>query len=372
MSSLSDQSYVPLALPGKQKPQGAERQRLEGLDLARFLAFAGMVVVNFGLVFAADGASHGWAGSFIALFEGRAAATFVVLAGIGFSLMTRNGEKLESYHVLMKRAAFLMAAGLLNMLVFPADILHFYAVYFLLGLIVIRLPSSALAVMMGLIVLLAAAALFRIDYETGWNWGDYSYADFWSVEGFLRNLMYNGFHPVLPWFAFMIFGFLLARLPLHERRVQLGLALGGFVTALGAAVASRLLTANDFVQAAGLVDVFHLKPMPPGPLYVLSGLGTASAVIGLSLCLEGLVRSRLRSLLSPLIATGRMTLTLYAAHILIGMLVLVFLGYENSGEAEVSLMATFIFVILSVIFADRWMKRFKAGPMELLMRRLTG
>ena len=184
--------------------------------------------------------------------------------------------------------------------------------------------------------------------------------------------MYNGFHPVLPWFAFMIFGFLLARLPLHERRVQLGLALGGFVTALGAAVASRLLTANDFVQAAGLVDVFHLKPMPPGPLYVLSGLGTASAVIGLSLCLEGLVRSRLRSLLSPLIATGRMTLTLYAAHILIGMLVLVFLGYENSGEAEVSLMATFIFVILSVIFADRWMKRFKAGPMELLMRRLTG
>ncbi|MBB4063610.1 DUF418 domain-containing protein [Gellertiella hungarica] len=372
MSVSVPQAYAPASHSGKQNPQAVTRGRLEGLDLARFIAFAGMVIVNFGLVLAADGGAHGAAGSFISLFEGRAAATFVVLAGIGFSLMTHDGEKSDAFGPLLKRAGFLMAAGLLNMLVFPADILHLYAVYFLLGLAFIRLPSSALTVALCLCVVFATAALFVVDYEAGWNWSDYSYADFWSAQGFLRNLMFNGFHPVLPWFGFMLFGFLLARLPLANRRMQVRMILLGLVTAGAAAFASNLLASAPFIKAAGLVDVVHIKPMPPGPLYVLSGLGTASVVIGLCLLVADLAGSRFRFLLAPFLATGRMTLSLYVGHILIGMLVLVLLGYENSGEAGVSLVATAVFVTLSVAFATSWMARFPAGPLEMLMRRLTG
>ncbi len=372
MSSMSTQAYGPLAVTRKQKPQPLAGSRLEGLDLARFLAFAGMVIVNFGLVFAADGSSHGWAGAVISLFEGRSAATFVVLAGIGFSLMTRDGKKIEAFPVLLKRAGFLMVIGLLNMLIFPADILHFYAVYFLLGLVFIRLNSGALLLAMGFIILFATAALFRIDYETGWNWTDYSYRDFWSVEGFLRNLMYNGFHPVLPWFAFLLFGFLLARLPLHETRTQCRMIAGGAALAAVSAIVSHALTGNATIQSIGLADVFHIKPMPPGPLYMLSGLGTASVLIGSALWFDAHCKGTVRHLLSPFLAAGRMTLSLYAGHILIGMLVLVMLGFENSGQAEIALVASAVFIVLSVIFAGFWMRSFKAGPIELLMRRLTG
>lgn len=372
MSVSLHQAYASASHSGKQNRQASARDRLEGLDLARFLAFCGMVIVNFGLVLAADGEAHGAAGSFISLFEGRAAATFVVLAGIGFSLMTKNGEKVDAFVPLLKRAGFLMAAGLLNMLVFPADILHFYAIYFLLGLAFIRVPSSALVVALLLCVLFGTAALFVLDYEAGWNWSDYSYADFWSVEGFLRNLMFNGFHPVFPWFGFMMFGFLLARLPLGRRSIQVRMVVLGILAAGIAAFASDILASDPFIKAAGLVDVVHIKPMPSGPLYVVTGLGTASALIGICLLAADVLGSRCRFLLTPFLATGRMTLSLYVAHILIGMLVLVLLGYENSGEAGISLVATAVFVTLSIAFATGWMARFPAGPLELVMRRVTG
>ena len=60
-------------------------QRLDGLDITRYLAFVGMVIVNFKIAMGADG-DLGFAVSFSSLFEGLAAATFVVLAGVGLAL----------------------------------------------------------------------------------------------------------------------------------------------------------------------------------------------------------------------------------------------------------------------------------------------
>ena len=62
--------------------------RVNGLDLARFLAFAGMVIVNFKVVTGAgdSGAADGALGILVGALEGRAAATFVALAGVGLGL----------------------------------------------------------------------------------------------------------------------------------------------------------------------------------------------------------------------------------------------------------------------------------------------
>ena len=64
-------------------------QRLYGLDLARYLAFVGMVIVNFKIARGADGTT-GLAATFSSLFECSAAATFVVLAGIGLGLAAQR------------------------------------------------------------------------------------------------------------------------------------------------------------------------------------------------------------------------------------------------------------------------------------------
>ncbi len=63
-------------------------KRIVGLDIARALAVLGMVIVNYKVVMVSN-ATQGWLATTTGLLEGRAAATFVVLAGIGLSLMTR-------------------------------------------------------------------------------------------------------------------------------------------------------------------------------------------------------------------------------------------------------------------------------------------
>ena len=71
----------------------ASARRLDGLDLARFLAFVGMVIVNFKIAMGADKTNGGVLGQFTEALEGRAAATFVVLSGIGLGLAAVRSEQ---------------------------------------------------------------------------------------------------------------------------------------------------------------------------------------------------------------------------------------------------------------------------------------
>ena len=63
--------------------------RVPGLDLARAGAILGMVLVNFHLVVAGGAGDPEWLQSAVASLQGRAAATFVVLAGVGASQIGR-------------------------------------------------------------------------------------------------------------------------------------------------------------------------------------------------------------------------------------------------------------------------------------------
>ena len=63
----------------------APSSRILGFDIARALAIFGMVIVNFKIAMEAQTGTHFWLG-FAQLFEGRASALFVILAGVGISL----------------------------------------------------------------------------------------------------------------------------------------------------------------------------------------------------------------------------------------------------------------------------------------------
>ena len=64
------------------------KKRIIGDDVARALAVIGMIIVNFKIAFGDRGSN--WVSSFAAMYEGKAAATFVVLAGIGLAFMTSS------------------------------------------------------------------------------------------------------------------------------------------------------------------------------------------------------------------------------------------------------------------------------------------
>ena len=101
------------------------RQRLEGLDLARYIALIGMVIVNFDVVMV--GIETTGSPRLTELLQGRAAATFVVVAGLGFGLGAQRVDFSETVGMTIRRAAFLLLLGVVNMSIFPADIIHYYA-----------------------------------------------------------------------------------------------------------------------------------------------------------------------------------------------------------------------------------------------------
>ena len=355
-------------------------RRVIGFDLARALAVFGMVIVNFKVVMGAAAGGPLWLAALAGLLDGRAAATFVVLAGVGISLLSRRarlaGDKdrlRQARATVLKRAAFLFVVGLLYTPIWPADILHFYGVYlavaaFLLAAPARRLWSLATALVGGFVVLIVV-----FDYERGWDWATLSYDGFWTVDGMLRHLLFNGFHPVVPWLAFLLVGMALGRLPVTDPGVRRRVFAWGAATAILAEAASflsiRLLDAGAEPALRDLGALLGTKPMPPVPLYMLAGAGTACAVI--AALVEVGERFPEAAWLRPLVATGELALTLYVAHVVVGMGALEAAGRLENQTLPFSLVCSAVFGVLAVAFAHLWRQRFPRGPLEALMRRLT-
>jgi uncharacterized protein len=336
----------------------ARHPRLDGLDIARFLGFVGMVLVNFRIA-AEVSASSDLAGLITTALEGRAAALFVVLAGIGLALGRPN------WRITARRALFLFVVGLANLTIFEADILHFYALYFLVALPFLTATRPTLILLALAAVVLGTIGLILFDYEAGWDWKALTYDGLWTLPGFLRHSLYNGWHPVLPWVGFLFWGMALGRLDLGARAMQLGLLAGGAVAAIAFGALSGL-----FAGSPELRELLGTAPLPPGPLYMLAAGASATAIIGaVLLATPAITRLHVAPLLA---APGRQTLTLYVAHILLGMGTL-----EAMGRLDGSLSSSQIFAIslgfcaIAALYGWAWSRIFRRGPLEALMRLVT-
>ncbi|WP_420586463.1 DUF418 domain-containing protein [Ruegeria sp.] len=332
-------------------------KRLEALDAARFLAFCGMVLVNFRIA-AQVAPGQGWATVLVDALEGRAAALFVILAGIGIGLSTIKAG------ILLRRAAFLFVVGLINMTVFDADILHFYALYFVVGAAFLKASGRTLWLGALGIVALSVLANLTFDYERGWDWTSLTYIDLWTLPGFVRNALFNGWHPVLPWAAFLLIGMAIGRSDLHTVCIQHRLIMWGFGAAVLALFPQMLVSDPDLAAYLGTESI------PPGPFYILAGTGSSCVVIGLLLKLWPFIE-RLR--VGPaLAAPGRQSLTLYMAHILIGLGILDEMDLLNGTLSPTVIVGYALgFCALSSAYALLWSRWFKRGPLEALMRRVT-
>ena len=348
---------------------GPEDARLDGLDVARFAAFVGMVIVNFTIAMGAEGGG-GLIGLVSTGLEGRAAAAFVVLAGTGLGLTALRGTMDQAVSVTVKRAAFLLVLGLLNMLIFDADILHYYAFYFLFGVFLLPLGTRALVFVIAALNVAFVIMILAFDYDAGWNWTDYTYEGFWTAEGFVRNLFFNGWHPIVPWLGFLLFGMILSRLPLGQRPTQIrmiGFGILAVVIAEGLGAGLRPLFASVDPELTVLATT---EPVPPMPLYTLAGLGAASVVIGVCLRFSNAFeRSGVLTIVTP---AGRQALSLYVAHIVVGMGTLEALGMLGGQTPEAAMLAAVVFCIVAALWAFVWARFFKRGPVEALLRRVAG
>jgi len=356
--------------------------RIVGYDVARALAVFGMVFVNFKLVMTGYEAHSGWLSWCLSLLEGRAAATFVILAGVGLSLISRRAY-IESdtaalrhtRFVLLKRALFLFVVGLLYTPIWPADILHFYGLYIAVCAFMLTVPNHRLLWMAVGFTLSFVVLMMLFDYETGWNWSTLEYQSFWTLPGMIRHMFFNGFHPVIPWTSFMLFGMWLGRQDIRNKLFRKRLFLISLaVVAITEFTSYQLITflsANADQQVYEIiVALFGTAPMPPMPFYILSAGGTAVIIILLSISLtEYMTQTRW---IKALISTGQLALTNYFAHVIIGMGTLETFGLLESSSVLSSVIASVLFCTLAVLFSYHWQKQFKRGPLEWVMRKCTG
>jgi uncharacterized membrane protein YeiB len=359
----------------------ATAERVVGFDVARALAILGMVVVHFSLVLGSPGSGPAWLNAVLGFLDGRAAATFVVLAGVGVTLMSQRAVRGQDPHalarvrrVLRRRGVFLLGLGFLNLAIWPGDILRVYGVSLLLASRLVtasdrRLALGALGYALGFV------ALFLVlDFEKNWDWSTLTYHRLWTPTGLVRNLFYDGFRSVLPWTGVLLLGMWLGRRDLRDRTVNDRILLAAAATALGAEVVSWLCVSYfrahpHGMDAESVQALFGTESMPALPLFLLASGGTAVVVMAGSVRLaEGWPGRFWR----PLAATGQMALTWYVAHIVLGLGTVVGLGLTASQPLPVAAGCGVGFFALAVLTSWVWKRAFRHGPLEWAMRKVAG
>lgn len=356
------------------------RTRIIGFDLARAYAIFGMFIVNFNTVFGSH-TNHAGLSGFLNLFNGNSSTLFVMLAGMGVSLMTnRNDYTLEERKsiksVITKRSWFLFVLGVAFYLWWPADILHFYGGYMHFAVLLIFFPKkyflyAALAAIIVFHVLLAI-----IPYDRGWNFETLMYNDFWTLKGFLRNTFYNGWNSIFPWVAYFFVGMYLGRLDWKNHKTPTKVFLVGISVYLFTFLIQSFAT--SIIKDKDLLFYLTADYIPP---FVPFMLGTASfGLILISIFIVIGNKIGESKIAKILVATGQMTLTHYIAHLVLGLLFLSIitgktLSFDLLKEIPTNPMIILTFAIvyflLSCTFSYLWIKKRQHGPFEMLMRKIS-
>ncbi|WP_278551070.1 DUF418 domain-containing protein [Elizabethkingia bruuniana] len=356
------------------------KKRIIGFDLARAYAIFGMFIVNFNIVFGKDDDS--FMGRFLTLFSGHSSTVFVMLAGMGVALMTNRTQEYTTEDkkrlraTILKRAAFLFVFGVLFYLWWPADILHLYGGYMSIGALLVFIDKKYYLIAAAIAVAVFHFLLLFIPYETGWDFGSLQYLDFWTVKGFLRNTFYNGWNPIFPWFAYFAVGLYLGRQDWTQKRTQRKMFVTGLILFIFVEIIRFISTYLNL--SPEVIEFIHADYIPPFLPFVINTISFGMMLIAAFMYVSQYISDKQWAI--DLAKTGQMTFTHYVSHLTIGLLILALLrGDYYSGElgGQLPLKPLYIllfsigYFIISIYFSIFWNKKFKQGPLEMLMRKIS-
>lgn len=390
---------------------GPVSDRIDLLDSLRGFALLGILLVNirawagwFNLGPAernalAGGPDGTWWYEFLvaAVLEGKFYTIFSFLFGIGFTLQLSRLQSrgLRGVAIYRRRLLILLGFGLLHMsLMWDGDILALYALLGMLlpfawgwsdrrllgaALVLILLPIPGVLLVHGLGIKpdlglpdlgnqLFVALGGDVAQERVWllreDWRSYLA---WHLSG--PPFRIGGFFET--WripkvLAIMLIGMWAGRRliagrladdrKLLVRAVAIGLAIG--IPANIAYGLSGGLEQDDYSRVLAATIYYAIGVVPLGLAY-----GAAFVMLA----------QRLPAIMSAFAAPGRMALTNYLSHTLLGIIIFYGVGfglYRSVSPWTVGVIALAIFAA-QMLWSRLWLRRFQQGPMEALWRRLT-
>jgi len=362
---------------------GAGTRRLPGPDVVRAVALIGVCAMNYhGYLLIEQGAGpgstgNGWAADLFDPWTGplstRFAATFVLVAGVGVTLLTRSvdraaasgtrGNVTDMRWRLARRGILLYIGGLVLDRIWPGTIIPFYGAMFLIAAGIFTWRSRWILTL-GLGAALAGSAIRIWRFErardgesTRWltDPGDGSFRDY------VFGVLVNGTHPLLPWMAFLCAGIVLGRV-LHTDWWRPAAAGSGLILFTAATMASSSAT------SAFQSTLLSTHPFDRGTVYVASALGTAL----LAYSTIDWVAERFPRGTDPLRRAGQMSLTIYLAHIVVFNVAVDWLGWIEPAGLDVALAFAIAFWVVALAGAVAWQRRYGRGPAERVYRAFGG
>jgi uncharacterized membrane protein YeiB len=355
-----------------------------GLDVARAVAILGMLFAHFATS-GLDGAT-GWTTHVARFNDGRAMPLFVMLSGAGFVLLLRRSPRPN--REVMGRAAVLLLVGLTFEYTTPiAVILQFYALFFVVALVVRTLPNRWLLVGAVAVVIIGAVTTLHLNDhlpvafdrvgDTASGWGAIPLLR--QPHVLLSELFFTGIYAFFPNFAFVLIGMWIGRQDLSSRRLRTGLMVVGLAMAVvgygsgWSTESHRVTVARSAVQTDPLPDEPSLWWEPLNahghsqmPAWMVGSSGLAMAVIGGSL----VVGDRARRVVLPLARVGQLALSLYVFQVALYRWPMKHWPWGFSQAQETGL--TFASFLVCIGACWLWRSRFAHGPLELLLRLAGG
>ena len=389
------------------------------MDVLRGFAVLGIFIANLGSGFTWYSQSNHFTGPMLLpeldykvqylhqmLIEGKFYSIFSLLFGWGIALQIKRGiaKGVDAVPTVKRRLVFMLLLGAIHLLIWPGDIVFFYALLGFLLLPFRKFSDKTLLITGSLFILLpivlyAAKMHFQwlnapagILYQTGGAVDHYlsntnseedfknllRHGNWWDVfkghlAGFFFRYGYLFFVSRIPKVLGMfLIGYVVGRSDFYKKIIQHKKLLYGII-AVGVLVG---LPANYYLahyMSSYDADYFNLKI---NGLY--QTIAYALGVVPLAMCYVAVFMLSFQSaigkkILSVFAPVGKMAFSNYILQSLIGNFVFLGagLGYlEKVGPFYFTLFGIAVFIV-QIILSTLWLKYFNYGPLEWLWRSAT-
>ncbi|WP_306642425.1 DUF418 domain-containing protein [Sanyastnella coralliicola] len=301
------------------------------------------------------------------LFYDGAVAMFLFLIGFatGIAGATYQGIKQVQKYVAL-RGFFFIALGLIMSLIWPTNLFVLLGIGSILLAVLLPLHTTFLYFLAAMIAI--AAAVFNLFTEYPTNLVPWQELPVGTIKHYVR----DGYYGVMPWLFFMIVGTIYSRTDfLRASRRNFKIVLGFVLVLVAFAfefVFERMLSTGAISDYNPFTKITALHLLIPS--FLIGGTGLCVMIFNIALQVSD------RFLENPLFITlrrfGRMKYSVLVFQAIGGICAgLLLSGLETFGAQTVIILGILISVG-SILFAALWLKRFDAGPVELLLNALSG
>ncbi|MEO1050385.1 MAG: DUF418 domain-containing protein [Bacteroidota bacterium] len=373
-------------------------QRVEELDVIRGYAIFGILVCNivlfhYPLAYFTSFFSQykDWIDQFATylrfnFFADKTFSVFSLLFGVGIGMQyVKKQAQFYKYH--LARMVILLVIGLIHaFVIWYGDILSMYAVLGLVAALFMRLSVLQLLIFALLLFIwptiqtilirngylqigfgtsppLPLDELIAMNTSQGFSghW-QYNVKQILSVINFyLTGNMYHSFSMIVAGIAIAKSGFL-STLSQHTRKLYLMLIITGLVV---------------LIWNAYQIFFFDLSKMnSPIQFYsywVLFNLTIVGQTFFICCALVLMVRSKHKWLqnIRVLRHLGRLSLTNYILHSILGLIIFKVLGFYGQSTPAVDMLLAVLLTVIQLIFSKAWLAKYRIGPLEGIWRWAT-